>query len=95
MTRTQLKKWIRGIIGGAIGGVSNSFIAVIVDPAAFDITTYGGAARLLVVFSWAAGFGAALFLRQHPLPDEDADGVPLPLCPTCGRPVSMPHEEHV
>ena len=94
--KSQLKIWIRGIVGGAIGGVSSSFIVVVLDPTKFNLTTYGGSARLLAVFAWAAGFGAFTYLRQHPLPDEDEPIVqtspPLTMpstCPTCGRPLGV------
>ncbi len=90
MKRKTWKKWLRGITGGAIGGVSSSFIVVVIDPATFNLTTYGGSAKLLMVFGWAAGFGAFSYLKEHPLPDDDLiisdDTPPLPpwRCPTCG-----------
>lgn len=93
-SRALLRKWIRGIVGGAIGGVSSSFIVVVIDPATFNLTTYGGSAKLLLVFAWAAGFGAFSYLKQHPLPDEDDEPTVVPfqppppqICPTCGRPL--------
>lgn len=94
MNRNQLKKWIRGIVGGAISSAAAVVSVIVADPIDFNPASAGGAGRLLFVFSIAAATGAALYLKNHPLPDEDADGVPLPLCPTCGRPVAS-HEGHV
>jgi hypothetical protein len=90
---TTWAKWLRGIIGAVIGGVSSSFIVTVIDPTTFNLTTYGGSMKLLLVFGWAAGFGAFSYLKEHPLPDEDdliiPAGAPAPVvpawrCPTCG-----------
>lgn len=67
---TNKQKWIRGLLGAAINSAASSVTVVIVDPIAFD-PIHGGAMKLLSVFLVSAVAGAALFLKQHPLPDED------------------------
>ena len=68
------KKWARGLIGAAINSAASAVTVVIVDPSDFNPLD-GGLTKLLTVMGVSALFGAALFLKQHPLPDEDA--VPL------------------
>jgi hypothetical protein len=81
------------LLGGAIASGANGLSVLLADPVNFNLTTSGGISKVLFVMAVSAAVGAALYLKNHPLPDEDADGVALPLCPSCARPVST-HEEH-
>jgi hypothetical protein len=72
MANDTLLKWTRGLIGGAISGGANGVSVMIADPANFNFTTAGGAQKLLFVMGISAAVGAALYLKQHPLPGDDA-----------------------
>jgi hypothetical protein len=88
-TRDRIRRWIRGIIGGAIGSGANGLTVMIADPVTFNPATSGGLQKLAFVMGISAAVGAALFLKQHPLPDEDEAAPTYALCPTCGRPMGI------
>ncbi len=69
MSQTTLRHWLRGLIGAAVNSAASSITVVIVDPQNFNVTD--GLHRLVTVFAVSAVFGAALYLKQHPLPDEE------------------------
>ena len=62
--------WTRGLVGAAINSAASAVTVVIVDPHDFSPMN-GGMGKLLSVMGVAAVFGAALFLKQHPLPEND------------------------
>lgn len=68
MTAT-MRTWLRGLIGAAINSAASAVTVVIVDPVAFN-PLQGGTLKLLSVMAVSAIFGGALFLKQHPLPDD-------------------------
>lgn len=71
---TNARKWTRGLLGAAINSAASAVTVVVVDPIDFNPLN-GGLLKLLSVMGVAAIFGAALFLKQHPLPEDD--DVPL------------------
>lgn len=63
----KLRNWLLGLVGAAINAASGGVALVVVDPHAF-----GDWEKLLKVCGVLAVSGAALFLKNHPLPvDED------------------------
>lgn len=71
---TNWARWARGLLGAAINSAASAVTVVIVDPVDFNPID-GGLGKLLSVMGVAAVFGAALYLKQHPLPDEEAIGI--------------------
>lgn len=69
------KTWARGLIGACINGAASSITVVIVDPVQFNIFQ-GGFRKLGIVCLVSAVFGAALFLKQNPLPGTESTKVP-------------------
>ena len=72
MGRQAIRKWGRGLVGAAINSAASAVTVVIVDPHAFNPMD-GGVWKLLSVMAVAAAFGAALYLKQHPLPEEEEE----------------------
>lgn len=70
MGQQAIRKWGRGLLGAAINSAASVVTVVIVDPLDFNPLN-GGLLKLLSVMGVAAAFGAALFLKQHPLPEEE------------------------
>lgn len=68
--KTTVQKWARGLLGAAINSAASAITVVIVDPVKFNPLA-GGAAELATVAAVAGLFGAALYLKQHPLPDVE------------------------
>ena len=60
--------WARGLIAAIINSSSAAITIVIVDPQDFSPFN-GGLSRLGTVAFVSALFGAALYLKEHPLPD--------------------------
>lgn len=71
-----VKRWLRGLFGAVINSGASAVTVVIVDPHDFSPTN-GGLMNLLSVMGSAAIVGAALYLKQHPLPDVAEDEPPL------------------
>lgn len=72
MASSTLRRWIRGVLGAAINSAANAITIVVVDPVDFNpFHPEAGWTRLLTVMAVSALFGAGLFLKQHPLPDEE------------------------
>jgi hypothetical protein len=70
---SKARKWVKGLIGAAIGGAANSVSAMIIDPTAFNL----GDLRKLAAFALVSGaISAALYLKQSPVPpDSDEDRI--------------------
>lgn len=64
----NLKKWLNGLIGAAIGAAANGITVLIVDPAKFAPSAVGGWKNLGICVGVSALVGAALFLKQSPTP---------------------------
>lgn len=65
----NLKAWLHGLVAAFISGGANGITVMIVDPTQFNLFQ-GGAAKLGMVMLVGAIVGAALFLKQSPLPPE-------------------------
>ena len=76
MSRKQMRKWVRGLIGAAINSAATAITVVVVDPVTFNVMD-GGFRELLSAMGISGLVGAGLYLKQHPLPDEDAESVPV------------------
>lgn len=74
MSTTAMRKWGRGLLGAAINSAASAVTVVIVDPSDFS-PVGGGLFKLLSVMGASALVGAALYLKQHPLPDVEEIGV--------------------
>lgn len=62
------RNWVRGVIGAAIGSASNSVAAVVIAPESFNF--HDGLSKLGEFAAYSAIIGAAMWLKQHPVPDE-------------------------
>lgn len=63
------RQWLRGLIGAVVNSAANSITVVIVDPINFNLQN--GAGKLGTVALVSAVVGAALYLKEHPLPEEE------------------------
>lgn len=72
MGRHAIRKWGRGLLGAAINSAASAVTVVIVDPQDFSPMN-GGIWKLLSVMGVAAIFGASLYLKNHPLPEEEEE----------------------
>ena len=61
--------WLRGLIGGFIGGAANSVSAVIIDPATFNLQA--GLSKLVSLAVVSGIVSAALFLAHSPIPPAE------------------------
>lgn len=62
------RKWFQGLVAAIVGGVATSVVAVIVDPLKFNIGD--GLYNLLAVMAVSGIFSGAMYLKEHPVPDE-------------------------
>ena len=60
--------WLKGLIAAVISSASNSICVLIADPQHFIPGTVGGFRNLGVVALVSAIVGAALYLKQSPVP---------------------------
>lgn len=66
----KTKLWGRGLFAAAIGGAVTGVTSMLVDPSHFNL--FGGGLRPLVEMSITSAFlSAVMYLKQHPLPDQD------------------------
>lgn len=65
---TDLKTWLRGLAGAIIGGSANGVLAATLDPKTFNLSEGIPALAKFVVISGI--ISAALWLKQHPVPDD-------------------------
>lgn len=74
MSAKAVRRWLRGLVGAAVGGAANSVTVMIVDPANFNLSDF----RKLGVFALVSTvISLALYLRQSPVPpDEDSEIAP-------------------
>jgi hypothetical protein len=64
----NVQLWVRGLFAAIIGGAANAVIVMILDPIDFNLGA--GAGKLTIAAGSSALVGAALYLKQHPLPDD-------------------------
>ena len=70
----SVKVWLRGLIAAAVGAGSNAITVMVVEPQHFNVDD--GLTNVVKVALVSAVVGAALYLKQHPVPeDEDVDVV--------------------
>ena len=65
------RMWVRGLLAAVINAGAASITVVIVDPADFNLTT--GVGKLWMVMAVSSLVGAALYLKEHPLPNWDGE----------------------
>jgi hypothetical protein len=70
MSQHTLRTWGLGLIGAAINSGVGAVTMIIVDPKDFD-PFGGGMVKLLKIAIVLAISGAALYIKQHPLPVDD------------------------
>lgn len=63
--------WLRGLFAAVIGGASGGVAVVIADPITFNLFQ-GGATKLGEVCAVFALVAGASYLKEHPVPDEEA-----------------------
>lgn len=61
--------WAQGLMGAFIGGAANAVTVMVVDPVAFNLGD--GWKKLATVTFLMALVSAALYLKQHPVPDAE------------------------
>lgn len=79
MKLPSLRTWLRGMIGASIGGAANAVTLMVIKPEDFNFTT--GWTDLWHFALISAVVSAALYLKEHPLPDEDKVAEPLQKLP--------------
>lgn len=70
---TPLRVWLRGLIAAAVSAASNAVTVMIVEPQHFNMQD--GLGKVGQVALVSAIVGAALYLKQHPVPDEETVSV--------------------
>jgi hypothetical protein len=70
----NIRLWIRGLIAAVIAGASNAVTVMVVDPLQFNLD--GGLGKVGKVALVSALVGAALYLKQHPVPDDPPKIIP-------------------
>ena len=64
----SLREWLHGLFSSLINGAAGAVTVVIVDPTDFNI--FEGREKLIMVAVAMALVGAALYLKDKPLPDR-------------------------
>lgn len=65
----NIEHWLKGLIAAIIGGISNSIVLIIADPANFNLQS--GLDNLLTISATSAILSAAMYLKQSPLPTDE------------------------
>lgn len=64
------RNWARGLVGALIGGGANAITVMVVDPSNFNLSSTGW--KKLAGFTAISSLvSAALYLKQHPVPDHE------------------------
>lgn len=66
----SMSLWLRGLVAAAVGGASSAVTVMIVEPSHFNVEE--GLMRVGKVALVSALVGAALYLKQHPVPEDQA-----------------------
>ena len=66
--KTNLRLWLRGLIGAIIAGGAHSITAVVVAPETFNL--HGGLLKLLQLGVGGGIISGAFYLQKSPLPEE-------------------------
>ncbi|MGH9325431.1 MAG: hypothetical protein ACRD2B_01880 [Terriglobia bacterium] len=62
------KMWLKGLFAAIVSSAANSISVLIADPSHFSPTQSGGFRNLGIVALVSAIVGAALYLKQSPVP---------------------------
>ena len=63
------KVWLKGLLAAAISSAANAVGVLVADPLHFSPAEAGGVRKLGVVVAVSAIVGAALYLKQSPVPN--------------------------
>lgn len=64
------KVWLKGLVAAAVSSASNTIAVLIADPHHFNPSEVGGVRKLGTVVAISAVVGAALYLKQSPVPPD-------------------------
>lgn len=67
--------WLRGLVAAAVSAGANAITVMIVEPYHFNL--HDGLGKVGKVALVSAIVGAALYLKQHPVPDGEPDVLSL------------------
>jgi hypothetical protein len=62
------KVWLKGLVAAAISSAANAIGVLVADPVNFNPSAAGGLRKLGIVVLVSAIVGAALYLKQSPVP---------------------------
>lgn len=65
---TNWREWVRGLIGALVGGGANAVTVMLVKPSEFNFQSGWTSLWQFTVVS--AIVSAALYLKQHPIPEQ-------------------------
>lgn len=66
---TNWRTWVRGVVGAVIGGAANAVTLMVVKPEDFNFAAGFGNLGHFALISGIVS--AALYLKQHPVPEDD------------------------
>ncbi len=64
------KVWLKGLVAAAISSGANTIGVLVADPVHFNPSEAGGLRKLGIVVLVSAVVGAALYLKQSPVPQD-------------------------
>jgi hypothetical protein len=64
------KGWLRGLVAAVINGFASGVVLIIADPLEFNLLE--GRSKLLATSAVLGLLGAANYLKQSPVPPDDA-----------------------
>lgn len=76
LSAKAVKKWFKGLIAAFVSGAVNTLTNIAIDPVAFNLHEQWK--KTLFAAIVAGGMGAALYLKQAPVPPDDDDGEIIP-----------------
>ena len=65
------RAWVRGLVAAIVGGAANAVTNLVVAPETFNI--HEGLGKLGASALISALVGAALYLKEHPIWDDDEE----------------------
>jgi len=67
----NLKVWLHGLLGAALGALGNAAGNLLADPLTYNLYTLAGARKLALSSLISAGLAVALYLKSSPVPALD------------------------
>ncbi len=64
------KLWLKGLVAAAVASASSTIAVVVADPEHFNPASVGGLKKLGIVVLVSAIVGAAMYLKQSPVPNS-------------------------